>query len=316
MSQQPHYFTVTEENNNKRLDYFLHDQLPSFSRNHLQKMISDGCVCINEQKITKKHTKLKTDQSVQISIPQNKKLDLKSENIELDIIHETEDYLIINKPPNMVVHPSTQSQEGTLVNALLAYCKDSLSGIGGIERPGIVHRLDKDTSGLIVIAKNDYAHHYFSEMFAQKTIKKTYIALVKGRMPSESGTIDAPIGRRHTDRKKMGISIQGKKAVTHYTEQAFYGNCSLLKLTIETGRTHQIRVHVSSLQHPIIGDVTYGDPKINKQFKKEHNSQRMFLHAHELTFIPPKEKSSKTFKAPLPEDLQEVINSLESKKAA
>jgi 23S rRNA pseudouridine1911/1915/1917 synthase len=307
---------VTEEQVKMRLDQFLQTHVEGHSRSYIQKLIKDGSIRVNNTICNKKHYSLKEDDIVEISIPENKKLDLKPENIPLKIIYEDDDYLVINKPPNMVVHPSAQSQEGTLVNALLAYCKDSLSGIGGVERPGIVHRLDKDTSGLLIIAKNDFAHAYFSELFAKKTIKKTYLALVKNAMPSESGTIDSPIARRHTDRKKMGISIQGKPAVTHYKQIKNYNNCTFIEVKIETGRTHQIRVHVSSLQHPIIGDVTYGDPKINKKFKQEHNLQRMFLHAHKLEFIPPRKKEVQTFVAELPNDLQKALDSLDTKKAA
>lgn len=253
--------------------------------------------------------KVEIGQCFTITLPIPEEATPKPQNIALDILYEDTDLIVINKPAGMVVHPGAGNSDGTLVNALLAHCKDSLSGIGGVKRPGIVHRIDKDTSGVLVIAKNDKAHRILSEQFAKHDIHRVYNAVVYGLVPS-SGTVTGNIGRSIANRQKMTLVKQsGKPAVTHYrlVKPLFNGKASLVDCQLETGRTHQIRVHMTSIKHPLVGDQTYGSAPKGTPDELRH-FPRQALHAAELGFIHPTTKKEVLFTAPLPNDLLELIN--------
>lgn len=301
-------FTISEDQAGVRVDKFLSNKIPDLSRSYIQKLADSGNLTINDKK-PKISYKLKANDYIKLEIPEPIEVEITAENIPLDIILEDEHLIIINKSAGMVVHPdNTGNTSGTLVNALLYHCPDSLSGIGGVKRPGIVHRLDKDTSGLIIVAKNDKAHQELSKMFQERTIEKTYLALTKGVISNTHGTINAPIGRDPRERKKMTVieSTGSKNAITHFNLKQAFSNYSFLEVKIETGRTHQIRVHLKSIGHPIVGDQVYGDPSINKNFRLK----RQFLHAHKLKFTHPITKKEVEIKSPLPLDLKQVLNSL------
>lgn len=242
-----------------RLDRWLAEQLPDLSRSRLQKLIEQGHVQVNQQVCTSKKVMVQVGDHVQVTIPEAAPLDLQPESLPLDILYEDESLLILNKPAGLVVHPAPGHAAGTLVNALLAHCS-SLPGIGGVQRPGIVHRLDKDTSGAIAIAKTDQAHHHLQAQFKAKTARREYLAIVYGAPNTETGTIDQPIGRHPIDRKKMAVVDElqgGRRAVTHWQIQERLGNYTLMLFTLETGRTHQIRVHSAFIGHPVVGDPVY-----------------------------------------------------------
>lgn len=250
---------ATTKQQNQRLDLWLSQNLPDLSRSRIQNLISQGQVTINDQICTSKKATLKPGDRLQITIPPPKPLELKANNIPLDILYEDEQLLIINKSAGLVVHPAPGHSEGTMVNALLAYC-DSLAGIGGVQRPGIVHRLDKDTTGAIAVAKTDLAYSSLQKQLQAKTARREYLGVVYGSPKTEKGTIDLPIGRHPIDRKKMAvvpIEKGGRPSVTHWEIKERLGNYSLLKFQLETGRTHQIRVHSSQIGHPIVGDPVY-----------------------------------------------------------
>lgn len=300
-------FTATEEFKNKRLDIFLQGTMEDTSRAAVQKFIDEGCVEINGKKISKAGTKLKGNEEIKIEIPEKEILVLKGENIPLDIIYEDKYIAVINKPSDMTVHPAQDNYSGTLVNALL-YHFDTLSNINEDNiRPGIVHRLDKDTSGLIIIAKTNEAHEKLVEMFQSKKMKKTYVAVCKGNFKNKSGRLENLIGRDPFDRKKMAVvEINGKKAITNYEVIDEVQDFSLLKINIETGRTHQIRVHMKYLNHPILGDSTYGSPsKI---------IGRQMLHAYMLEFIHPITKEIIKLKGEIPQDFADVLKKLKFHK--
>lgn len=303
-------FVCGEEDVLKRLDFFLSGKIPDLSRSYIQKCIRDGAVKVNGC-VPKSSYRLGVSDEVVVSLPQEKASSIIPMEIPLDVLYENKDFLVLNKKPHISVHPSVSNEDvPTLVHALLYYCKDSLSGIGGVLRPGIVHRLDKDTSGCLVVAKNDKAHRYFSEQFKDRKVKKTYIALVKGKVSPESGTIDSPVGRSYKSGKKMSVhTFSGRSATTYYKVIKYFNNCSLLEISIATGRTHQIRVHMSAIGHPVLGDTTYGDRKINKAFLEDFSLDRQFLHAKKLGF---KDLSGKAreFVAPLPADLEKVLSLL------
>lgn len=313
MKAQKHTFTVEQEQAGSRLDQFLLSQLDGCTRNYIQKLIADNRVTLERKKRIKKHEKLKEGDKVVVNIPKTEELEMKGEKIPLDIIYEDADFLILNKPAGLIVHPASDKahhQSGTLVNALLAHCGDSLSGIGGVKRPGIVHRLDKDTSGIMICTKNDESHQYFSQLFEKREITKVYLALVKGKLPAKSGKIDAPIGRSAVNRTKMDVSMHGRHAVTNFKIVKEFDNCTLVEAHIETGRTHQIRVHFASIGHPIVGDPTYGERYLNKKFREEHGLDRQFLHAHVLKFKMPKTKRERKFEAKIPKDLSKILDNL------
>ncbi|WKV08934.1 RluA family pseudouridine synthase [Thermoanaerobacterium sp. CMT5567-10] len=288
-----------------RIDSFLASEL-DYTRSYLKKLILNGLVKVNGSSI-KPNYKLKEGDSVDVNIPEAEKIDLMPENIPLDIIYEDDDIIVINKPQGMVVHPAPGNYSGTLVNALLYHCKN-LSGINGELRPGIVHRLDKDTSGVMVVAKNDKAHLDLSNQIKERTILKKYIAIVEGVIKDDEGSIEVPIGRDHAERKKMAVTEDGRYALTLYKVLERYKNNSLIEATIKTGRTHQIRVHMSYIGHPIVGDEVYG-------YKKQRfNLLGQALHSKLLGLVHPSKKIYMEFEAPIPEYFERLINILKSKQ--
>lgn len=290
---------VTEAGNGVRADKYLSEVLTELSRSFIKGLFDDGSVLINDKK-EKGKLKLKEGDKILITIPEIEELKVEAEDIPLDIVYEDSDVIIVNKPKGMVVHPAVGNYTGTLVNALLHHCKD-LSGINGVARPGIVHRIDKDTSGILVVAKNDKAHNDLAQQFKAHTIKREYISIVEGRMGKEEGTVDAPIGRHQKDRLKYAVVQGGKHAVTHYETLEVYNSCSLVKCNLETGRTHQIRVHMAFISHPLLGDTVYG----LKRQKLVMDGQA--LHAKNLGFIHPTTKEYVEFNSELPVYFKELI---------
>lgn len=294
---------VAEENNGERIDKYLSTVIEGKTRSFIQGLIEDKAVTVNG-KIIKSNYKLRCNDEIVVILPEPIELDVKAENIDLNIVYEDSDVIVINKPKNMVVHPAPGNYTGTLVNGLLYHCKD-LSGINGVIRPGIVHRIDKDTTGILVIAKNDEAHNCLAKQFKDHSIKREYYALVEGRFSKESGTIDKPLGRNKKDRFKMDIVEDGRRAVTHYEVLEQYDKgVSLIKCTLETGRTHQIRVHMASIGHPLVGDQIYGYKK--QKFKIEGQA----LHAKTLGFIHPTTGEYIEFTSDLPEYFEGLIKKL------
>jgi len=299
-------FIVGEEEEDIRLDVYLSNQLPDVSRNYIQKMISKEKVKINGQIETSKKFRVKQNTQVEIEIPDAEPLKIEPENIPIDIIYEDDDVIVVNKPQGMVVHPAVGNYRGTLVNALLYHCKN-LSSINGIIRPGIVHRIDKDTSGLLVVAKNDKAHHHLAEQLKAHTMVRVYTALVYGNLKEDEGTISAPIGRHPTDRLKMAVvKGKGKEAVTHFRVLKRFGDYTLIEARLETGRTHQIRVHFSFIQRPLVGDPVYG-PK-----KQKFDLAGQALHAGTLGFIHPTEGKFLKFEVDLPDYFKKLLQQLEA----
>lgn len=296
-------FNIEEEFINLRIDKYLSMMIEGKSRSFLQGLIDEEKVLINGKAI-KSNYKLKKGDVIEVTLPEPIELDVKAEKIAINIVYEDEDVIVVNKEKGMVVHPAPGNYTGTLVNALLYNCKD-LSGINGVIRPGIVHRIDKDTSGILVIAKNDEAHNFLAAQFKEHSIKREYYALVEGKFSKMEGTIDKPLGRHKKERIKMAIVEDGRRAVTHYNVLEQYNKgVSLVKCTLETGRTHQIRVHMSSIGHPLVGDLVYGSkrPKINIQGQA--------LHAKTLGFIHPRTKEYMEFTSELPEYFAELLNKL------
>ena len=295
-----------------RLDAYI-AAVSDLSRSAAARLIEADSVTVNGRLAEKKRTLTEGD-VVEITLPEPEECEAMPEDIALDVVYEDDDIIVINKPQGMVVHPAPGNYSGTLVNALLFRCRDSLSGIGGVMRPGIVHRIDKDTSGLLVVAKNDFAHAALSEELKYHGIEREYHALVKGGFGEDTGTVDLPIGRHPIDRKKMAVlknSESAREAVTHYEVLARYGNISYLRLMLETGRTHQIRVHMSYTGHPLLGDEVYGQSKI--PFEKRHapllNGQA--LHAKRLSLTHPRTKERMTFECELPENFEKLLEMLE-----
>ena len=290
-----------------RLDKFLVSQLPQFSRSRLQGLIRDGFVQVNAKTVTKTGTVLLPGQTVEIELPEIKPSDLVPEEIPLNVVFENQDLMVINKPAGMVVHPAAGHATGTLVHAALAHAPE-LEGIGGERRPGIVHRLDKDTSGLILVAKNERAHRWLQDQFRLRRVKKVYLALVDGFAPTPTGRIEAFIGRDPDHRKKMAIvsAQKGREAVTEYRVLETFANHSLIEAHPLTGRTHQIRLHLAFLGCPIVGDSIYGHHKSSLEL------QRHFLHAARLTIQLPGETQPRTFEAGLPPELDDLLTALRS----
>lgn len=287
-----------------RLDKVLVLELKDRSREFIMRLIDEGEVLVNDKK-AKNSYRVKENDEVTINIPEAKNLDATPQDIPLDIVYEDDDIIVINKPRDLVVHPSNGHEDGTLVNALLAHCTN-LSGINGVKRPGIVHRIDKDTTGLLVVAKNDYAHEFLAKQLEDHTLHREYIALVKGVIKEEDGKIIAPIGRDKYNRQKMAVDVKnGKPAVTHFHVLKRFNQYTLISCVLETGRTHQIRVHMNYIGYPIEGDPVYG-PKSHLLFDKGQ-----LLHAEKLILIHPKTKKKMTFSAPLPKDFQDIIDNLE-----
>ncbi len=306
---------VTSETKNMRLDKFLVLSFPRYSRNQLIRFIENDCVKNqNGERVDKADYRVRLDESFRIFPPQAQPAIPQPEKIDLDILYEDRDVLVVNKPAGMVVHPGAGNMSGTLVNALLYHCKDSLSGIGGVIRPGIVHRIDKETSGILVIAKNDTAHQHLSKQFSAHTVERVYQAFVWQKVLNETGIISGAIGRSPTNRQKMAIvKTNGKPAVTHYERIAVYqtGPASYIRCVLETGRTHQIRVHMASINHSLIGDTIYGIiPKTAPEYLRYF--PRQALHAGFLGFIHPITGKHFSFEVPLPEDLAALKNFLET----
>ena len=288
----------------ERLDKFLSAMLPDQSRSYLQKIIKDGNVLVNGEP-KKSSYRLEDGDEVTADLPELKSPDIEPENIPLDILYEDQDLLVVNKPKGMVVHPAHGHYSGTLVNALMYHCKDSLSGINGVLRPGIVHRIDMDTTGSLIVCKTDMAHKVIAAQLKEHSIHRCYRAIVHGVIKEDSGVIDAPIGRNPTDRKKMAINEQnGKRAVTHFKVLKRFRQFTYIECELETGRTHQIRVHMASLQHPLLGDSVYGPAK------SPYKLQGQTLHAMTIGFIHPSTGGYMEFSAPLPAYFEELLHKL------
>ena len=288
-----------------RLDKYLSDKLEDMTRSYLKKLISDDKAVLVNGNPAKPNYKLKPGDIIELAVPEPIELEIKAENIPLDIVYEDNDMLIVNKPQGMVVHPAAGNYTGTLVNALLYHCGDSLSGINGEKRPGIVHRIDKDTSGLLLVAKNDNAHQKLSSQIKEHSLTRAYKALVHGNIKQDSGRIDAPIGRHPSDRKKMTITDKNsREAVTNFRVLERYGRYTFVECILETGRTHQIRVHMSKNGHPIVGDKTYGVKK------EEFNLAGQLLHAYKVGFIHPVSGEYMEFVSELPDYYMNVLDRL------
>lgn len=295
-------YIADELNIGKRLDLFLDEKFGDKSRSYIQKLIENENVKVN-CKSKKSNYKIKNNDIISVLIPDPVELEVKAENIPLNIIYEDPDVIVIDKPQGMVVHPAAGNYSGTLVNALLAHCND-LSGINGVTRPGIVHRIDKDTSGILVIAKNDNAHNKLAEQLKNHTMKRIYTALTEGIIKDDSGTVDAPLGRNPNDRLKIAVVSNGRRAVTHYNVIERFKNNTLIQCRLETGRTHQIRVHMAHIGHPLVGDPVYG-------YKKQRfNVEGQVLHAQVLGFIHPSTGKYIEFNSPLPDYFIKIIDIL------
>ncbi len=298
---------ITPEMEGERIDKCISNYLESLSRSYIQKIIKDGKAYVNDA-VVKANYKVKVDNKVQFEIPDCEEPDIPPQDIPLDILYEDKDILIVNKPKDMVVHPAPGHYEGTLVNAIMFHCKDELSGINGVLRPGIVHRIDKDTTGSIIICKNDEAHRKIAQQLKEHSITRKYRAIVYGRIMEEEGTVNAPIGRHPTDRKKMAINEKnGKPAVTHYKVLERFDKYTYIECQLETGRTHQIRVHMTSIGHPLLGDEVYGNAKC--PFKLEGQT----LHAMTIGFIHPTTGEYVEYEAPLPEYFEHLLQILRTK---
>lgn len=296
--------TVSPEEAGVRIDKYLAEQLPDITRSYLQKLLKDGSVQMNGKPV-KTSTKTAAGAVIELTIPEPEEPEILPEDIPLDILYEDSDVILINKPKDMVVHPAAGHYTGTLVNALMYHCKGDLSGINGVLRPGIVHRIDKDTTGVLIVCKNDKAHNALAEQLKEHSITRKYRAIVCGNLKEDEGTVDAPLGRHPQDRKKMAIvRAGGKRAVTHYRVLERFGNYTYIECQLETGRTHQIRVHMASLGHPLLGDEAYG--RVKSPFKLEGQT----LHAMVLGFIHPTTGEYMEFEAPLPEYFEKLLEKL------
>jgi len=295
----------------QRLDKTLTQLLPEFSRARIQALIKQGLVARGDKVVKDASAKVKEDEVYTIHMPPPEPAVPAAQKIPLKIVYEDDDLLVIDKPVGMVVHPAPGHHDATLVNALLAHCGKSLSGIGGVARPGIVHRLDRDTSGLMVVAKNDAAHQALSRQFADRTLSRTYHALIWGTPAPRAGIIEAPVGRSPRDRKKMAVTAKGKKAVTHYKVLESFAQVSLVECRLATGRTHQIRVHFSHQKHPVVGDPTYGKRKMGKDMPKIlQDFPRQALHAVELRFLHPRSGILMQFQSNPPRDIMNLLRQL------
>lgn len=298
---------VKQEELGKRLDSFIASKKNDITRTTAQRLIEKGNILVNNKKVKVSYKILEND-VISIIPEEIKEVKIIPQEIPIETIYEDSDIVVVNKPKGMVVHPANGNIDGTLVNAILSKCKDSLSGIGGEIRPGIVHRIDKDTSGLLIIAKNDKAHVNMSEQIKKHEVKKTYIALVRGIVKANEATINIPISRSLSDRKKMAVNKKGKEAITHFKVLERFDKYTLLELNIETGRTHQIRVHLSYIGHPIIGDYIYSNGK------NEFGVVGQCLHAQKLSFCHPITNCSMELEAPLPNYFKNIIKELENRK--
>ncbi len=300
-------YIVSQEEKGKRLDTYIPSVDTDITRTSAQRLIEDGNILVNG-KNAKVSYKIQENDKISVEIPEPKQIELKAQNIPIEIIYEDSDIIVVNKPKGMVVHPANGNPDGTLVNAIMAICKDSLSGIGGEIRPGIVHRIDKDTSGLLIVAKNDNAHVKMSEQIKNHEVKKTYIALVRGVFKENEATIDMPIGRSPSDRKKMAVNKNGKNAITHIKVLKRFDKYTLLRVNIETGRTHQIRVHLSHIGYPIVGDYTYSNGK------NEFDVIGQCLHAQKLEFKHPITQKDMCLEAELPQYFKDILDKLKDRE--
>ena len=302
-----HKFLIAEEIEEPiRIDKYLAEEFTDYSRSFLQKLLKDGSVTVNG-KVVKANYKLQGEEEISLYMPDQIEPDILPEDIPLDILYEDEDLLVVNKPKGMVVHPGAGHYSGTLVNAIMYHCKDQLSGINGVLRPGIVHRIDRDTTGSLVICKNDFTHRHIAEQLKEHSSTRKYRAIVHGNLKEEDGTVRAAIGRHPTDRKKMSVHAKhGKDAITHYHVLERFGQYTYIECQLETGRTHQIRVHMSSIGHPLLGDEIYGPAKCPIS-----GLQGQTLHAQTLGFIHPRTGTYVEFEAPLPEYFKKLLKQLE-----
>ena len=296
--------TVKAQESGDRVDALLARSIEGLTRSAAQRLIDDGCVLLNGKQI-KKNYKCAAGDEFAVSLPEPEDIELKPQDISIDIVYEDRDVIVVNKPRGMVVHPAPGHYDGTLVNALMFHCGDSLSGIGGEKRPGIVHRIDKDTSGLLIVAKNDFSHLALSAQLSDRSLSRVYEAVVKGRLREDSGTIDAPIGRHPADRKRMAVTDKNSRsAVTHWEVISRYNGYTHVRCRLETGRTHQIRVHMAHIGHPLLGDFTYGAPSPEKGLEGQ------CLHAKCLKFIHPRTNEPVEIETELPDWFKDVLSKL------
>lgn len=297
---------VIAETGGERVDVFLARKMPELTRSAVQKLLEQGAVTSGGTPV-RKNEKTEAEKAYEVTLPEVREVPIAAQDIPLDVVYEDGDVLVVNKPKGLVVHPAAGHEDGTLVNALLHHCGDSLSGINGEKRPGIVHRIDMDTSGLLIVAKNDFAHQALAKQLKDHTLRRTYECIVRGGFKEDSGTVDAPIGRCPTDRKKMAVTEKhSRPAVTHWEVVARYGQYTHLRCRLETGRTHQIRVHMAYLNHPIAGDRLYGVKK------PELGLTSQCLHAKELTFLHPRTGAEVTVSCALPAEFAAALERLRS----
>lgn len=297
-------FDITIDMEDERIDKCISNYMDALSRSYIQKIIKDGKVYVNESAV-KANYRVRVDDKVRFIIPENIEPDIPAQNIPLDILYEDKDILIINKPKDMVVHPAPGHYEGTVVNAIMYHCKEDLSGINGVMRPGIVHRIDKDTTGSLIICKNDESHNFIADLLKNHDITRKYRAVVYGNIKEDEGLVNAPIGRHPNDRKKMAINEKnGKRAITHYKVLERFDKFSYVECELETGRTHQIRVHMASIGHPLLGDEVYSSRK------SPYKLDGQVLHAMTIGFIHPRSGDYMEYDAPLPEYFEDLLRKL------
>ena len=298
-------FLVSGDRAGERIDAFLSKEIENTSRSAISKNIEKGLITVNGKSVSKSY-KVCSDDEVCVTVEEPKELDVVPQDIKLDIVYEDDDLLVVNKPKGMVVHPAAGNYTDTLVNALLFHCKDSLSGINGVLRPGIIHRIDKNTSGLLIVAKNDVSHRFLAEQIKEHSFTREYLTIVYGNIKDECGTVDAPIGRHPVDRKKMCVTQKNSKhAVTHYEVLERLNGYTMLRCKLETGRTHQIRVHMAYIGHPVAGDDVYGPKKVIKSLEGQ------CLHAHKIGFIHPTSKEYMEFSSEIPDTFSDFLHKLQ-----
>lgn len=299
---------LVSDENGVRIDAWISKRLEKYSRSYIQKLIDDGLVSVNGS-VVKANYKVKMEDNITVQIPEPEVLDIVPEDIDVPILYEDEHIIVVNKPKGMVVHPAAGNYSGTLVNALMKHCGDNLSSINGVIRPGIVHRIDKDTSGVLVIAKNNSAHAILSGKLKEHDVNRIYIAVAEGNVPADRGKVDAPIGRHPVDRKKMAVNMKnGRRAVTHFRVLERFKSSTLLELKLETGRTHQIRVHMAYIGHPLVGDTVYG------RKKQKYGFEGQALHAAVLGFTHPRTGEYVEFSADPPQEFRELVEKLRQEK--
>ena len=297
---------LISDTENIRIDIYLSETMDDMSRSYIQKLISEGLILVNDISVKAKY-KLKMGDSIVINLPEPRVYEATPQDIPVDIIYEDEHIIVVNKSRGMVVHPAPGNYDGTLVNALMYHCNGRLSSINGVERPGIVHRIDKDTSGILVVAKTDTAHRGLSKLFAEHDIDREYVAVVRGVVSENGARIEAPVGRHVKDRKKMAVNVRnGKNAITHFTVEKRFRKNTMIRAKLETGRTHQIRVHMAYINHPVIGDTTYGVAK------HPYSISGQALHAIKLGFIHPATGEKMVFEKEPPDDFLKLISELEN----